>query len=116
MTAYSESEWGQGVSREGWWSVRYLVYIPAFEAYEERITLWQCESSDEAIELALREADEYAEILNAAVLSFVESYRLVDPPGHGREVFSLLRRSDLDQETYVERFSDTGEECRRKES
>ena len=80
--------------------------------YEERITLWRARSDDHAIELAEMEACEYAEMLEAGVehLGLAQSYRLADDPGHGSEVFSLMRDSDLDREAYLDTFFDTGTE------
>jgi hypothetical protein len=50
-------------------------------------------TDDHAIELAEEEADEYAALLEAGVeyLGLAQSYRLADEPGHGAEVFSILR-------------------------
>lgn len=83
--------------------------------YEERITLWRARSGDHAIELAEEEAGEYAALLEAGVeyLGLAQSYRLADEPGHGSEVFSLLRESELDREAYLDTFFDTGTERQR---
>jgi hypothetical protein len=83
--------------------------------YEERITLWRARTDDHAIELAEGEAREYATLVEAGVeyLELAQSYRLADEPGHGSEVFSLLRESELDRETYLDVFFDTGTERQR---
>ena len=48
-------------------------------------------------------------------LGLFQSYRLSDPPGDGREVFSLIRRSPLASEEYLATFFDTGDEFQRIE-
>jgi hypothetical protein len=81
--------------------------------YEERITLWQAGSADEAIEAAEREALSYAGE-NSEYLEVFQSYSLVDPvAASGIEVFSLLRENDLEPEAYVDAFFDTGDEHQR---
>lgn len=78
--------------------------------YEERITLWSAGSLDEAIALAEQEASEYADA-DIEYLGFAQAYALVEPlPGHGVEVFSLLRDSDLAPEPYIDMFFNTGAE------
>jgi hypothetical protein len=83
--------------------------------FEERITLWRARSDDHAIELAEEEAAEYAALLEAGVeyLGLAQCYRLADEPGHGSEVFSLLRESELDRDAYLDTFFDTGTERQR---
>lgn len=81
--------------------------------YEERITLWQAESADDAIEMAEREAQTYASE-NSTYLGVCQSYWLVDPlAGSGVEVFSLLRESDLEPSEYIDTFFETGDEHQR---
>ena len=78
--------------------------------YEERITLWQAERLDQAIELAEQEATAYAGDADE-FLGFSQAYALVDLlAGHGVEVFSLLRESDLEPNEYIDTFFDTGGE------
>lgn len=81
-------------------------------AYEERITLWQARSFDEALEKAAAEAREYAEFADATYLPDVaQGYHLADaPPRDGAEVFSLVRDSALTPTAYAEHFYDTGRE------
>lgn len=81
-------------------------------AYEERITLWQAASFDEAIARAEEEAAEYAEFLDVEHVSeFAQAYHVADvPPRDGSEIFSLIRYSPLDPDPYVDRFFDTGTE------
>jgi hypothetical protein len=82
--------------------------------YEERITLWQAESLDHAIELAEQEAEAYADD-GDEFLDFVQAYALAAPvAGHGVEVFSLLRESDLEPKEYIDTFFATGTEHEQK--
>ncbi|MGN8081678.1 MULTISPECIES: hypothetical protein [Variovorax] len=83
--------------------------------YEERITLWQAESADEAIEMAEREAKAYAGE-DSTFLDVCQSYWLVDPvAASGVEVFSLLRESDLEPDAYINAFFETGDEHQRND-
>ncbi|MFE3760786.1 hypothetical protein ACFXPI_03335 [Streptomyces sp. NPDC059104] len=79
-------------------------------SYEERITLWQAASADEAMALAEGEAETYAADNGFAYLGFAQSYRLGGTPGSGAEVFSLLRNSALEPNAYLDAFFDTGTE------
>ena len=97
-----------------WYAVRSVFRLPgeAEGSYEERITLWQTGSSDEALARAGAEAAEYAEFIGAAHLAdFGQAYHLADaPPRDGAEVFSLVRDSALPPRPYVDRFFATGRE------
>jgi len=84
--------------------------------YEERVTLWEAASEDEAIALAEAEAAEYATAVEGRSLDLFQSYRLADPSGQGREVFSLIRSSKLAPDAYLDAFFDTGDERQRVES
>lgn len=78
--------------------------------YEERITAWNAGTIDEAIDLAEKDAFEYAKD-EARALDLFQAYWLFDEVGfipQGTEVFSLLRESDLDDEDYVKIHFDTG--------
>jgi hypothetical protein len=97
-----------------WYAVRSLFEITdeAGSAYEERITLWQAGSSEQALENARAEAEEYAEFAGLTYLSgFAQAYLLADsPPRDGAEVFASIRDSALPPKPYIERFFDTGSE------
>lgn len=80
--------------------------------YEERITLWNARSLIEAINLAEREAEEYAGD-DAKCLGLLQGYWMYDEcklRKQGIEVFSLLRESDLPPKTYLKAFFATGHE------
>ena len=82
---------------------------PDEHLYEERITLWQASSMEEAIALAEAEAAEYADEEDD-YLDLAQAYKLFDDPGHGSEVFSLMRSSRLEPDAYLDAFFDTGDE------
>lgn len=78
--------------------------------YEERITLWQAEGIDTAIELAESEARSNAED-SSEYLGYSEAFALIEPVNaSGVEVFSLLRESNLPPRAYLDAFFDTGRE------
>lgn len=84
--------------------------------YEERVTLWQAADAETAITLAEQEAREYAATVNGPpgwpteYVGLAQAYLLVDSPSHGAEVFSLMRSSTLDPETYLDVYFDSGTE------
>ncbi len=81
--------------------------------YEERITAWNTDSLDNAINLAETEAKAYAEKNGFHALNLFQGYWLfdeVDRIPQGNEMFSLLRESDLEPEVYLDTFFDTGSE------
>lgn len=80
--------------------------------YEERITAWNTDSLEAAIDEAEKEAHEYAEE-GSEVLDLFQGYWLFDKVNtipQGTEVFSLLRESDLEPSDYLDSFFDTGTE------
>jgi Domain of unknown function (DUF4288) len=98
-----------------WFAVRCFFLIEAGsvasvlsergQMYEERITIWQAESSEEAFEKAFAEADRYAaEASGTELIDYATSYELYDPPADGAEVWSLMRDSWLPPKEYIERY------------
>ena len=78
--------------------------------YEERITLWQAESLEQAIEFAESEASEYSGE-SCEFLGLSQGYAMFEPSQeNGIEVFSLLRESDLEPELYLKSFFESGSE------
>ncbi len=79
--------------------------------YEERITLWNANDIDGAIELAEAEAKSYAKDIEAEYIGLAQAYHLFDEiKSSGIEVFSLVRDSDLESDDYLDTFFDTGNE------
>jgi hypothetical protein len=90
-----------------WFAVR--LVIKNQDAHEERITLWRAESFEVAIARAEADAKEY--IWDALeVLPIAQSFQLADTPSDGTEVFSLIRRSPLPPDEYLNAFFSTGDE------
>jgi hypothetical protein len=94
-----------------WFAVRHVIENDG--AFEERVTVWHAQSEDDAIRRAEPEAAEYAALGQSKVLDLFQCFRLADAPADGREVFSLIRRSDLPVEEYLDTFFDTGTELQR---
>lgn len=97
----------------GWFGVRTICRFcrGPVTTYEERLTLWQAADLDAAIALAEGEAEAYAADLDGCVFAgLAQAYQLGGPPGHGAEVFSLMRDSDLATGEYLDAFFDTGRE------
>lgn len=100
---------------EPWYAVRCLFGFPAAEKvnYEERVTIWRAGNFEEAVAMAEREAQDYAETLDAQYLGLAQSFHLFvedRPLEPGDEVFSLIRESILGADEYVSRFFATGGE------
>lgn len=103
-----------------WYGVRYVICSQAVSergdapagctGYEERITIWQAGSFDDAIELAEVDARRYADHVGGEYAGLAQAYELLDSPRHGAEVFSLIRTSPLPRDAYLDRFFDTGSE------
>ncbi|BEL06735.1 hypothetical protein Q0Z83_049260 [Actinoplanes sichuanensis] len=60
--------------------------------------------------MAEAEAGEYAVDVGGEYLGLAQVYTLADEPGHGAELFSLLRDSRLEPAAYLDAFFDTGDE------
>lgn len=94
-----------------WFAVRCVVHHADLGVYEERVTLWQAASFDDAIELAEDDARNYAQDRNtASYAGLAQAYELYEQPGHGSEIFSLMRTSALPPAEYLTAFFDTGSE------
>jgi hypothetical protein len=95
-----------------WYSVRCVFRSDSDDGnlYEERITLWNAASLDDAIALAEVEAAEYAKSTEVEHLGLAQAYWLPASPGIGVGVFSLMRESTLDPDAYLDLFFDTGNE------
>ncbi|SDX70459.1 protein of unknown function [Modestobacter sp. DSM 44400] len=102
----------------GWYAVRCVFSVEwppkaAGQTYEERVTLWQASTADEAIERAETEARQYAATIEdspSTYLGLAQSFHLFDSPGDGAEVFSLMRTSDLGPSEYLDAYFDSGTE------
>ncbi|HEX5597962.1 MAG TPA: hypothetical protein VFX61_18400 [Micromonosporaceae bacterium] len=98
------------VTDQSWFSVRCIFRgeDDTATSYEERITVWRARGFDEAIALAEAEAADYAELVGCRYLDLAQAYHLADEIGHGAEVYSLVRGSNLPPDAYLSTFFDTG--------
>jgi hypothetical protein len=99
----------------GWVAVRciFRLMVEGEQTYEERLTLWEAPDVASAIERAEAEAETYAADIDAEYVGLAQGFLLFDEVEDGAEVFSLLRTSLLEPETYLDRFFDTGAERQR---
>ena len=88
---------------------------PNMNCYEERITVWQADSFDEAIEKAVQEAQEYAKEAGT-YLGFCQAFEMYTEPKEGAEVYSIMREDDRTSEVYIDTMYDTGREYSLKET
>ena len=94
-----------------WYGVRCLFHNRYRGAYEERITLWQGADFEEITALAEAEAIEYAASLeDVQYIGLSQAFHMWDSPGHGAEVFSLMRTSNLPPAEYIDTFFSNGDE------
>jgi hypothetical protein len=101
----------------GWFGVRCVFRWAQPPTYEERITLWEAESLDDAIAMAETEAAAYARRLDSEYLEIAQAYWIgPSRPAHGSEAFSLMRDSELEPDEYLDTFFDTGQERQRTTS
>lgn len=81
--------------------------------YEERVVLLKADDFDAAVAQAQEEAETYALLTGAEFTGFIDVYHVAEKKlEEGVEVFSLLRRSPLNEEDYLSRHFDTGGEFR----
>jgi hypothetical protein len=94
-----------------WYAVRCIIKRDA-STYEERITLWNAHTFEEAVELAEAEVTSHCKQFGLlSYLDLAQAYRIGDEPiESGDEVFSLLRDSNLAPEEYLNTYFDTGNE------
>jgi hypothetical protein len=109
------------MSDEPWYGAKCVFLHTEIESapgqvYEERVILVRAESFDDAISRAEVMAEEYArDVDGCSYTGFIDVFHIYDEDiGHGSEVYSLMRTSDLSREEYLNRFYDTGAERTRK--
>lgn len=108
----SDAQAADEVVNQGWFSVRCVFRYGSGApiTYEERITVWRAVSLDAAVVLAEAEAVEYADQVGCGYVGLAQAYRMFDELGHGAEIYSLMRDSDLPPDAYLTAFFDTDEE------
>lgn len=100
-----------------WYCVRCVVAWPKSDLYEERMTLWEASSPESALELAEAEVFEYVRLIDngAEYVGLAQSYLIgSELPRNGDEMFSLIRKSELPPDRYIDQFFDTG--CERQQN
>ena len=81
------------------------------------MTTWPAASFLEAIAAAEAEATTYSSGLDDVEFAgLTQAFEMFEAPGRGAEVFSLLRKSELDPASYLTMFFDTGRELQRDAS
>ena len=107
---------------EPWYGAKCVFLHTAIEScpgqvYEERVVLIRAASFEEAIRKAVEEAEEYAgDAEGCSYTGFVDVFHMYDERVDERtEVYSLMRRSELDVTRYLNHFYDTGSERTSKE-
>lgn len=80
--------------------------------YEERVILLRADSFEEAIALGEAEAQDYAQkVGDARYCDFITVFHLFPSSvGHGTEVYSLMRRSPLAPDDFINHYHDDGTE------
>jgi hypothetical protein len=77
----------------------------------KRVVLISASSPDEALAKAEKEAETYA---TNTVMTYLGYVNVFEPDRQkiedGTEVYSLMRESELDGNTYIDKFFDTGAE------
>jgi hypothetical protein len=100
------------VADNNWYSTRCVFEFHGLAetpTYEERVTLWHAPDFETAIALSEGDAEDYAADL-CTFTGLIQAFQLYDVPGHGAEVFSLMRTSALSAREYLDTFFDTGDE------
>lgn len=104
---------------EPWYGVRLIYHLTGMsrQSYEERVILVRADSHDAAIAKAEQYSKDY-ESDTTIYIGYAMAFNIFDENGPslgpGVEAFSLIRKSDLDVDAYLDRFHDTGRECCRK--
>ncbi|MEQ8211813.1 MAG: hypothetical protein RH917_18595 [Lacipirellulaceae bacterium] len=102
---------------EPWYGVR-LIYKLSGQAeqhYEERILVVRALDIDSAIGRAESISRQSYESETTVYVGFAQAFHIFDENGEtlpeGVEVYSLVRKSSLTTDEYLDRFYDDGNEC-----
>jgi hypothetical protein len=100
------------MSNSEWYAAKTIYQHHRLTVFEERVVLLQAADFDDALAKAEAEAAEYCITCGDTVyLGFVSVFHLFDETiGHGTEVYSLMRESELSAEDYLDHFYDDGKE------
>ena len=106
---------------EPWYGVR-LVYrhLGSVPSYEERVLIVRANDSDSAIARAEQLSRQNYESETTVYTDYAMAFNIFDEDRdclpEGVEVFSLIRKSNLDADAYLDRFHDTGSEFTQTQS
>lgn len=83
--------------------------------YEERVLCVEADSFEEAVSLAEIKSMEYAKSINGIHVDYIQCYKAkeFDINEPVSEIYSLIRKSKLDHNNYLDFFEDTGNELSR---
>jgi hypothetical protein len=101
------------LGQQDWYCVRTVLQFGRnpLITYEERLTLWAVPDFEAAVAAAESDARDYADSNpECTFIGLAQAYHLQEDPGHGAEVFSLLRDSALTADEYLATYFDTGSE------
>lgn len=112
--APADDGWADDADGPSWFAVRCVVHLDFDDLYEERVTLWHEASFDDAVASAEAEAEAYAAEHDGEYLGLAQAFEIEGAPGHGVEVFSLIRECPLPPDAYLDQFFDTGLERQRE--
>lgn len=92
--------------------------IKGYSCFEERVLEISAESFDEAIFLAEKASESYASSVGGVRVDFTQCYKAKEySSGNSvREVYSLLRKSKLDDDEFLDLYEDSGGEFSSKNS
>ena len=107
----------QNMTTKEWYTAKTIYSVnqktvkDAMKLYEERVVLIKATSFDEAILVAEKEANNYADKNDMKYLKYVNVFKLYEKRiKHKTEVFSLMRHSKLAPNKYIDKHFDTGKE------
>src|SRR6266851_4326641 len=94
---------------EPWYAVRSLLFDKDNNHYEERTVLVSASSDADALEKAEDGALKYCkEVGGLEYQGYSDSYHIFgEHVGPGTEVFSLIRKTPMSKDDYIERFLDS---------
>lgn len=102
--------------RPQWYGVRSIICTDHESSpcvYEERVTIWQASTFEDAIGLAEIESLAYSADIGGTSTGLYRAFKIDGTVGHGSEVFSLVRESTRGPADYIDTFFDTGSECQK---
>ena len=105
------------MKKDDYYAVRCLFSHPTRERiknqnlYEERITIWEAQTWEEAYKMAELEAKNYAKEADAIFIEATDSFKLFDNKfNSGLEVWSTMRDSKVSNAEYISNYINTGKE------